>query len=313
MLTDEFVENRVNSAFEQYNSRSQYLDNIKGDCKKLHYFKTFIEMEGLQYKYWKSYTQTKYYLKQLALENNCNDEELIESAFYEWLKICVNPNNELNYDFYFETEDLDKECQVKQILFENDGKGNLREIFENDEWQIRLRTISSWFLKRYDWSTATKISGFYKKSIFDQTPLIFPRLLGAIFIGFLSLIFSGDIWGLALELEWLYVYGISFLLVAIFILYLINECYNITHNKKVAIKRGGLVGLYGFIISLVVSLMIVYFLGEHFVGFNYGTGGWYLLGHLIFLENVLFFASAGLSIGIFIQILWEEKTITEPL
>ena len=312
------VENNI-AKFHEINLK--YIDKIKDNYNKLQEYKLFIEIEGLQLRWWESYITVKYHLKRLACENTCNDKKINEEAFYEWLKICVNSKKEPNYDFYLEKKELNKEVEVTQILFEDNETDDIRNIFKDDdgqirdEWQIRLRTIASWFLKRYNLSTAMKILKNCNTNRFDQINLILPRLWVAIFIGFLPLLFNQGTWELALNLG-LWCILISFLLIAISISYLKFECYNITRNEKTAKKRGKFVGICGLIISLFISTIIVISKGEFFVGHDYKTNGLNVVGHIIFLEDILFiliFASAALLIGIFIQIFWEEKTITESL
>jgi len=324
---EQFFENRVQDIINEdariRQGVSKCIKSIRSNLcftndenyNELYKYKSLIEIKGLQQRFWESYTNIKFHLKERALKNGGTNEE-IEKAFYEWLKICINSQKDPNYDYYFELHKLNKEMQVKEILFKNNGKGDLREIFKNkneqihDKWRIRLRIISSWFLKRYDWHTAKKIIGVSNKSKFDYVPLIFPRLLGTIIIGFLPFVFSKGAWDLSISLGLKYVL-FYILFVIIFILYLIYECYNITRDVKIAKKRGIWVGLGGFTVSLISSVIIVYSMSSHFV--QDMTGEWCIHGHVIFLENISFFASIPLLVGIFIRIFWEEKTITEPL
>ncbi|MBE0427721.1 MAG: hypothetical protein IBX72_13895 [Nitrospirae bacterium] len=306
-----------------YKDLEGYQEQIKGEFEKLFKYKAFIEKTNLTTYWWESCTKTKYYLKELALIDSNIPEAFREATFYDWLKICINPQKEINYDFYFEKNELDKEDQVKQILFENDRKGKqLREIFKKPDWQIRLKTISDWFLKRYDIDTARKILKNIQspyKSIFDKVRLFIPRLWGAIFIGFLPLLVGQETWNLPLQLGWGWIIFLSLLFLVFSYLYLTIECYNIIHNIKKAFTRAQGVFLRGFLISLIFSLIIVFIMGKELVGVEYKESGWHCLynglctGRLMFSENVLFFASAALLIGIFIQVFWEEKTITEPL
>ncbi len=300
-----------------------YPDNNSTDFEKLINYKLFLEIKNIQTNLWESYTKTKYYLKELASEDGKVPDKSKEIIFYEWLKICVNPQGEKNYDFYFEKNKLDKENEVKGILFENNGDGPLKDTFTQQDWQIRLRTIADWFLKRYDSKTASKILKNIQspyKNIFDRIKLLTPRLWGAIFIGFLPLIVGQETWDLPLkflnvspETGWIWVAALSALFVLISFGYLIIECYNITRNTITAIKRAGFVCLEGFLISLIFSSIIVYVMGEYSVSESLKVWGWNPLGRKIFSANILFFASAALLIGIFIQVFWEEKTITEPL
>lgn len=280
----------------------------------------YIEIYGLREVLPKSYLAAKYHLKEIALGSNDISKEDEEDIFYDWLKICVNPQKEINYDFFFEKNGLEKEEEVRKILFENNGKGPLRKVFKSTDWQIRLRSISDWFLKRYDIITARKIIKNVDKpvkSIFDKIKLLSPRLWGAIFIGFIPLVAGQETWDFpvkVLEVDgWIYLLCLSAFFVLMSFGYLIIECYNLTRNEIVTIKRAWFVCLKGFLISFVFSTLIVYVMGQYSVGDASVGSGWNLLGRKVFPGNIIFFASAALLIGIFIQVFWEEKTITEPL
>ncbi|MFN3479765.1 MAG: hypothetical protein ACK415_05185 [Thermodesulfovibrionales bacterium] len=308
---------------EKLKSKLKYVEENKNDYAKLLEFKRCIEEKGFQLRYWESYTKTKQYIKDIALKDEIekeNDKENDkERAFYDWLKICVNPQKEVNYDFYFEKNGLDKEEDVKKILF--DKENNLKKIFKENEkktdWQIRLRTIADWFLKRYDIATAVKIYKHIEsphKTFFDKVRLFIPRLIGAIFIGFLPLITGQETWELPLKLGWLWTILLSCLSLAFAYLYLTVECHNIIRKKKEALKRAFFVFFMGLLYSLVFSFVIVSIMGKHFIETqNFKAKCVDLMGIEIYFENIVFFASLALLIGIFIQVFWEEKTITEPL
>ena len=129
MLTDKIVKDRVDCAFK-YDIDNQYLDTIKHDCNKLYNYYTYIEIEGCQQRYWDIYIKTKYYLKEQVIINKYELTDLYQLAIYEWIKICLNLQNDPNFDFYFEINSLDKEDEIKKILFENNGKGDLCDIFK---------------------------------------------------------------------------------------------------------------------------------------------------------------------------------------
>jgi len=296
----------------------KYVEEKKENFAILFQCKYFIEGKALTLRCWETYTKVKYYLKELAL-NQIQDkfDILKEEAFYHWLKICINPQREVNYDFYFEKNKLDKEEEVRRILFEEDGKGRIRDIFTKDDWQIRLRTIADWFLKRYDIATARKI---YKninphfKTCFDKVKLWVPRLIGAVFIGFLPLIMGQEIWELPLKLGWCWTVILSILSGGFAYLYLTLECYYITKKNKGVWGRAFKILCIGVLYSLIFALFITSIMGKHFiVSDELMRKGVDFFGIQIFFNNVIFFASAALLIGIFIQIFWEEKTITEPL
>jgi len=82
--------------------------------KKLKDFIEYVELYGLKDIMPESYIDAKYNLKELAIRNSALSDHDREEAFYDWLKICINPQKEVNYDFYFEKNKLDKENEVRK-------------------------------------------------------------------------------------------------------------------------------------------------------------------------------------------------------
>jgi hypothetical protein len=279
---------------------------------KLNNFVEYVELYGLKDRLPESYIKAKHRLKEIAVQDNISlNNKKREIAFYDWLKICINPQKEASYDFYFEKNNINKEQEVKEILF--DKNGNLREIFKNEDWQIRLRKISDWFLKRYEITTAKKILKSIKSSFLDKLKLYLPRLWGAIFIGFLPLIMGQETWDLPHKLHPVSVILLSLVFFAVAIIYLTNECYNIIRDKAESELRALKVGGRGALISVIASFFICLSIGEDSVHVDYSKIYLNLSAGMSIWKNILFFASSALLIGIFIQVFWEEKTITEPL
>ncbi|MCL0058825.1 TIGR02587 family membrane protein [Dehalococcoidia bacterium] len=285
--------------------------------------KVYIERMDLKEYWWESYIKVQQKLKDIALQDKKDklDKNEKEAALYNWLKICVNPEKNPNYDFYFEKERLDHEKQVKEILF--DEKGALKDIFKSLAWQIRLRKIKIWFLKRYDWMTAFKMWWKLKnRRKFDFVDLIFPRLLCAILIGSIPLIMTEEVWRLALGLNWWEI-GVIFLSAFIFVLlYFRYECFKTDRKIKSLFPRVFKVGLWGVSASLFFSTIFCIMFSHHFIDFESVAhdGLWYVrylkLGPFFLAFHgkiIVFFATIALLIGILIQVIWEEKTITEPL
>ncbi len=279
--------------------RIKYVNSIKSCSWKLWQYKNYIETMGLQIKFWKNYTKGKYYLKNCVIENTCEEDfngGYKEEALYEWLKICVNPQNEINYDFCFEKYKIDREQEIKNILFvKENGKEKLRELLNNKDWHIRLKTIENWFLKRYDWNTARKILIYRKSNLIDIIKLFFPRLSAAIIIGLMPFFWNENSY-LTNDFSLGKIILLTAILLTISISYLFYECYNIINNVRISIRRGGFLGIISFLFLSFILIFIIYFL----YGINY-------------IKNSFLISSAAIFIGIFIQILWEEKTITEPL
>ena len=324
MSTYETIQKRVSKCHERHPADiAKFGDTVTTDSfGKLKDYVEYLELYNLKDTLPESWFNAKRKLKKIALENNTLDTADKEEAFYDLLKICVNPQKEINYDFYFEKHRINKEDEVEEILFDKDKGGQLRGIFlmkegDSQDWQIRLRTIADWFLKRYDFKNAKKILkniDSKHKTVFDRIKLFSPRLWGAISIGFLPLIVGQETWELPLKLGWNLVSGLSILFLLIIFWYLRIECFNVTRDKTTVQKRAMSVCLRGFGISLIFSTFIVYVMGEYSViTSDLKKKAFDFFGTPLYLENIIFFTSAALLIGIFIQVFWEEKTITEPL
>jgi hypothetical protein len=305
------------------------MEQEKNNFEKLWRYKMFIEVKELQQMWWEPYIKTKYYLKKLILTGKIpadrSEEEkkqVEEIVLYDWLKVCINPQNDPNIDFYFKKnkkkakeeeikkilfldykKDISLYRRVKEIFFE---KGKLRDVFKENEWQIRLRKIRTWFLKRYDWGTAIKLHrSLANKSKFESLDLVFPRLLCATLVGFTPLLFDSETWKLPLRLSLIEII-LTFLFSFIFIyIYLSYECLKVAGDEKnISIFRRVLpILLLGTIASFIFSFIF------------YGIYIFYVNSYFQWssLKIITFFASVALFIGVLIQTIWEEKTVTEPL
>jgi hypothetical protein len=283
--------------------KNGYIQTIKSCPRKLWEYKNYIETKGFQLKFWEQYTLSKYFLKNWVIENICDkdfDDGLKEEALYEWLQICVNPHDEINYDFFFEKYKnefkIDKEQEIQNILFvKEEGKVRLRNLFNNDDWHIRLKTIENWFLKRYDRETAQIISRCRKSTLFEKIKLFYPRFIGAIIIGLLQMFLNNNSY-ITKEFSIGKLTFITIALLALSFSYLFYECYNITNNLKISLKRSFILCIFSFWLLSIILMYIIYYLYD-----------------IKYSLNSFLISSAAIFIGIFIQILWEEKTITEPL
>ncbi len=146
--------------------------------------------------------------------------------------------------------------------------------------------------------------------------LVVPRLIGAIIIGFLPLIMAEEIWSFASDITFNHAFVIITIVLVISLLYLFVEVRNqkINTNSK-AFKRACVVLIYGLNISLVLSILINDLVGQYFLKWPEEPHFKPLVGMfgIINPQVVIVFAATALLIGIFIQVFWEEKTITEPL
>lgn len=302
-----YFEEIINPELKQINKVKEakqinYVVYIKLCSFKLWYYKKYIETNGLQLKFWEQYTLSKYYLKNCVIENNCDpdfNDGLKEEALYEWLQICVNPHEEVNYDFFFEKYKkeltIDKEQEIKNILFiKEGGKEKLRGLLDNNDWYIRLKTIENWFLKRYDRETAVKIFECRKSTSIDLK-FYYPRLIGAIIIGLVQIFFNANKY-ITQYISFNKFIVLTVIFFALSFFYLSYECYNITNNRDVSLYRSFLLCFFSFVFLSIFLIFLIRWFYEQF-----------------YFYNSILFSSAAIFIGIFIQILWEDKTITEPL
>lgn len=256
------------------------------------------------------YLEAKYHLNQIALYSDKISQKEKDIIFFEWLRICINPQNDPNIDFYFKKENLSKEDEIKNILFDKQDK--LREIFKTNEWQIRLRKIRTWFLKRYDWKNAIKLHhNITNKSKFELLDIVFLRLQCSTLIGLIPLLFNSDAWILPLNLSWLVLIPIFFILAILVLLYFVYECSKVVGsemNTKKIFTRVFPIFFLGLLLSFFFSSILYLMLSADLINFK---GAIYKDFYLF--RIIPFFAIFSLSIGIIIQLIWEEKTVTEPL
>lgn len=257
----------------------------------------------LKEKYFDSYLDAKYHLMIIVLNSIKNDtihEDDISNALYDWLKVCINSKHGSKIDFYFKMHNppLFKENEIKTILFEN---GELREMFKDDDWQIRLKKIKLWFLKRYDFKTSLKIyinlTNRRKSELIDFLNL---RLISAILVGFLPLVFKPDIW--EMKIDW-YDYALAIILIPLIIGYFMYDCSKVIDSGKNNILERVLpIFFYGLFISIISSVFIyfVFFSGDPALSIEMDK-------RLAFLAIIAYF------IGIIVQIIWQESTVVEPL
>jgi hypothetical protein len=230
-------------------------------------------------------------------------EDIKKECQRYWLGCCYNSKCDYDFALYRELE-IDRENDIialwsKSILFQNlsaEGKAYYRDV------------CMKFLLRRYSLCKAMKLwewKGFFGINLF------LPRLMGAILIGFIPLIMAEEIWKAPSKLfisdPFIFCMLTTLFLIGSYI-YLFIECRNTIGKVPIRdlIWRPFRVFFYGIVISLGLSSLIVHFLSPHVPEFSKND---------IFLSypTILLFASAALLIGIFIQVFWEEKTITEPL
>ena len=157
-----------------------------------------------------------------------------------------------------------------------------------------------------------------------RNPLTFklklPRLFGAIVVGYLPLLLGGkEVWkfGMNAQLPTIAMLVISCLFVSF--LYLWHEVYNCIENKENVFFRVWKIYLRAVFYSILIGIIFQDIMGYTFYKiideniFTYYNNC--LTGFIGVIDpKVLFiFFPLALLIGIFVQIIWEDKPITQPL
>ena len=170
-----------------------------------------------------------------------------------------------------------------------------------------------------------------------------PRLLGGIIVGYLPLLMTGEMWQFCMNITWLEFLQIIIASLLACWIYLYVEVNNAIRDKDEAFKRANSVLLLGCIESLIVGLVFCSLFGPILIekavfpkqSIDLTQKSFLLhlpkeihapilfgllnaLGvkdsvHFVYPPVILLYFPLALFIGIFVQILWEDKPITEPL
>lgn len=153
--------------------------------------------------------------------------------------------------------------------------------------------------------------------------LLIPRLAACIMVGYFPLIVTDEIWlavpQLVLYTSW-WPPPFSFVIgtLALFVswVYLLIEVSNKVSNRALAWRRTSVVFLIGLGWSLIIGLLVLDLVGlafknrlESLHSLLWVPG---LFGQIP-VQVLLLYMPLALLLGIFLQIIWEEKPITEPL
>ncbi len=160
----------------------------------------------------------------------------------------------------------------------------------------------------------------YKNRVWYQTLL--PRLLCGVILGYLLLL-SGEAWGACYVClnHGLFGWAIRSLIrvclpLALAFGYLYIEINNEIKGFKISsgfsYRRAWSIWLQGVFYALLIGLILSDFFGEGIIG---ETNHYYFEGAIgrIYPFNVIFLSPLALFIGIFAQLIWEDKAITHPL
>jgi hypothetical protein len=153
--------------------------------------------------------------------------------------------------------------------------------------------------------------------------LMFPRLLCATFVGYVILIIGSDVWTYSITISgWIRLPIIIGALGAA-LLYLKAEIDNTVgeteeQKRKKVSSRAWDVWIRGCFYSLGIGLLLMDLFGVEFIkhnGMMEEAKGNLLLGYFGFIEWRVFLllSCVAFLVGVFVQIFWEDKPITEPL
>ncbi|MBM4289676.1 MAG: hypothetical protein FJ135_16310 [Deltaproteobacteria bacterium] len=271
-----------------------------------------------------------------------NDDPLDKGRWQHlWLKHCLSA--ETNYIFIV-LKELGEDSNGSEINREKDVKALMKDsLLETNGALARLASGSAikqnylshcedWFLRRYNKEEARWCydqrqqftSGSRLDRFLDRLKFFFPRVIGSIIIGYLPLLFTGESWHVALSEPW----GINLVLPLAalflsFIYFFMEVKNNLEPGSQEYRKRAGKIFLYSLGVSLFIGCCLLPLIGVYLppdANLNAISGQWPYLwiffgwqNFFLFLKILLYNSPLALLIGIFVQILWEDKPVTYPL
>jgi hypothetical protein len=159
-----------------------------------------------------------------------------------------------------------------------------------------------------------------------------PRIAAGIIVGYLPIFFIDEVWALAGRSVGI-IASVSLLLAMATLLYIYIEVQRRLGNTDVAFYRARQIFVLGILQAFGIGLVITGLLGPFMASRNWGTGETDieslrsslppLVGQLpeiigtepllIFPAAVVFMTFLSFFIGTFLQLMWEDIPITEPL
>ena len=155
---------------------------------------------------------------------------------------------------------------------------------------------------------------------------MFPRLLGCIVIGYIPLIITEDVWKFCLNISRLTWLQVIFLGLFASFFYIFMEVKNAVDYRKRALKTALRLTSVGVAQSMAIGLVLCSLFNRITRGIDTSAnfignlpreilvpvlfGSPFGLKHFVYPSVLLTYFSLALFIGIFVQILWEDKPIT---
>jgi len=226
-----------------------------------------------------------------------------------WLKCCLSEKCDYVFSILSaECINISREEDLLKII-----TGNVvTNCLSTEAKKYYLAVCINFLLKRYNWIEACKLFKKHHKMIhWNLFELLLPRMLSAILVGIILIVSSGDLMKFSdgiLNSSYFYYFLIFTFLLSFF--YFFFECSKIVrgslpknHFNSEIIRRIVPILLWGFCWSIIFSYIFLYVYNS-VNSLSYSTLNW---------KTILFYASFSFFIGILIQLLWEEKTVPEPL
>lgn len=147
--------------------------------------------------------------------------------------------------------------------------------------------------------------------------LLIPRLLAGTLIGYLPILIGSELWLFIQNINAFEGFIIVITTTGFCFYYLFSEVKNVVIDTRLALMRGLRIFLIGLLESFTLGLIILDLFARAFVHsfendfeleFVYG-----LFGGQIYPKILIILFPLALFIGIFVQIIWEDKPITHPL
>jgi hypothetical protein len=239
-------------------------------------------------------------------------------ALRKWLSVCQNSQYTS-----FESKKLNREDKIDKALFK-DGKPKvgLKEYTKEDpRFRDLIRnTADNWYLKaRYNlW-----IAGCLFWSVNNKGRLLnclLPRMFSAIVVGYIPLVMQGDVWKLAYCMFYHNtVWIVMPLLLIVSFAYLYIEISRISVNKRKTIWRAFCILSIGLLEALLVGFILCPLISIYFSPTTLSIEEEVIklaiepVNCLGYPQAFFLFFPLAMFIGIFIQIIWEDKPITHPL
>lgn len=241
-----------------------------------------------------------YLARKLALDVHFENEMNWQ---HYWFRCCIS--SKCNYIFkILESQNVDREKDLMEIC---DPQNTLCMSLNDDVKQSYFDLGIDFLLRRYSLYGAFLLCLKAPNKYKNLPKLFLPRMSSAILIGFIAIATSSEIWEFAVTKQsCLILYCILLLIPSI--LYLLSEYCKETQNPIFSLKSFKKI-LPILTIGMIYSVIFSYIFAAIglFTTVNIPETKVWCEGRILFYSVLAFF------IGILIQLLWEEKTITEPL